>query len=414
MGETPRRRPRAWSMQFFGLLVLVLVLVSGTVAFGEDDPPPIPFPDEGLLLLQLGSGGNQFVWDKPAGADETQALDVNKCEATLDTTGDVLVTVDSIPGPPQGKLGLFDDGLGVKPKGKNANGQPCGRADGPDEGVIVALAGALADKQIIRAELDIEGKFNVTVKAELFLGPTKVKVGEDELLTGINNDSGPDSGDGDNYRWLIDEGVVFDEIRLTVDPSTPGGAFSLHGGADNTDPGPSGLHESVFYLTEVDGVVDCGEDTVTEGDAETTPEAVFTRGSNDVVKGIEDCPTLILYSLDSSSTTTAQTVGFVFDDSVFPSFYGTVTWALEPAVVPVPATAVSEGASGVLEWCDGFELDLMGDPVLDLFTGLPIPVLPTGESWCLVDQTSTLVSAGIMQVAQTIFGLSDPSFSRPR
>jgi hypothetical protein len=422
MGETPRLRRRIWTIQLIALTALVMVLATGTVALGGEGTVEI---DEGFLVLQLGPDGNQFVWDHDAdgidGDDAAQAITSQGCRASLDQSGSILASVDAfvldgsgVPDLAGADLGIFDDGLGARVQGSGGNGQPCGRADGPDEGLVVTLAGDLADMAITEAQIDIEGKFNVVVVGELYRGVTHV--GTVERATGELSDSGPDSTDGDNYRCVIDVGEPFDTIVMTVHNDTPDGAFSLHGGADGTEPGSFGITETAFELVSfADGIVACSQSTITEGDAETTPEAVFTRGANNVGKGGDpDCPTLVAYTLDSSSTPADQTVDFVFDDSVLPSWYGTVTWAPEPTVVPVPATTVTEGTSGLLEWCDGFELDVLGDPVLDPFTDAPIPVLPAGESWCLVDQSSVLVSSGVMQVTQTIYGLTDPGFSRPR
>jgi hypothetical protein len=72
-------------------------------------------------------------------------------------------------------------------------------------------------------------------------------------------------------------------------------------------------------------------------------------------------------------------------------------------VVPVPATQVDvdgDGPGGYadLEWCAG----VSGG----------IPILPSGESWCLVEQQSVLLGGGMMQVTQEVYGLTDPNWAR--
>jgi hypothetical protein len=391
---------------------LALLFVPMGLAAGQEEPVD---PDGGLLILELGPSANQFVYDPVVGATLTQQILEDGCEAELSTSGDVLVTIDTSDSTPKGVLGLFDDGLGEKGKGKNGNGQPCGRFDGPDESMTLALAGDIADKEIVLAELDIEAKFDVIVNGELYLDGSKVADAE-PLMTGTLSDSGPDSADGDNYRWIIDEGVLFDEIILSVDPATPSGAFSLHGGADGTMPGSLGLEESVFQLTDVDGVIACGESTITAGTGDTSPEATFQRGQNNVTKGDPNCLTLIEYTLEVETTANDQTVIFEFEEDEFPSWYGEFTWAPEAATMPVPATVIDEDGDGTfestLEWCDGFETDGIGDVVLDPFLGVPIPILPAGASWCVYDQSTALLVDGTIQVTQDIYGLTDPQFKR--
>ena len=81
---------------------------------------------------------------------------------------------------------------------------PCGRVDG-DKGQQLhvsltgsGLSGAIADFM----ELDIEAKGDVIVVADLYLRGDLVASGY-ELLTGTRSDSGPDSADGDNYRFRV-------------------------------------------------------------------------------------------------------------------------------------------------------------------------------------------------------------------
>ncbi len=384
------------------LAVLASVLVMGfvvgpsSVAVGQDPPEPAVL-DEGLLVLELGDVDRLVRFDAAGQEVSVQSISTQGCHVSLATD---TVLADIAPIPASSKVGLFDDGIGVFVKG---SGQPCGRVDGPDEGLVFALAGDLATKEIAFAELDIEGKFDVIVNAELYRDGAKVGDAE-PLMTGELSDSGPDSADGDNYRWIIDEGVLFDEVHFLVDASTPSGAFSLAGGADGTTPGSLGISGSAFALVETfDGIIPCGDDTFTTGDGIEEPQATFTRGDDDG-KNPDQCSELIGFNLDSSVGESDQTVTFEFDEEEFPSWFGSFTWTPEPAVTPVPATQV-DGAD--LMWCEGFD-------GIDAATGNPKPVLPAGQSWCLITQTSTLVGLDQIQVTQTIFGESDPNFIRPK
>ncbi len=383
------------------------------VAVGQTTPQAIV--DRGTLVLELGTVDRFALYDAADQLVGTQAISDQACKLSLSTADDVLVTLAAQP--TTSDVGIFADGIGVKTKGGpgGGNGQPCGRADGPNEGLTLRLAGDLGDREIARAELDVEGKFGVQVEAALYNDGGLV--GTASLQTGDQSDSGPDSADGDNYRWEIDPGadmvadVLFDEIRLTVAATTSGGAFSLEGGADGTASGSLGISGSAFALVEqFDGVIPCGDDTFTVGDGASTPQATFTRGDDDD-KNPDPCTALIGYNLDSAVGTTDQTVTFEFETEEAPSWFGTFTWTPEPAAMPVPATQVDLDGDGsadrALVWCNGFS-------GTDTATGNPLPVMPGGESWCVVTQTSTLIGSGTIQVTQTIYGETDPSFARPK
>ena len=239
------------------------------------DVLPFAPPDGGVVRLHLGAS-DYFRFDAPDGsggyvAGTAAPITVSNCVVT--TSG--VMTLGAIPAT--GKVGLVADGIGTQTKGEG-KGQPCGRADGPAEGLVVKLGSELTGKKIDFAELDVEGKFNVLVRANLYLDG--VQVGTATQGFGTRSDSGPDSGDGDNERWRLaaEGGSVFDEIRFSVDPTTPTGAFSLEGGADGTVPVPGGLGtalattDSLFHLTEGFGTLDCNDPPVSIG-GEGVPDA---------------------------------------------------------------------------------------------------------------------------------------------
>ena len=92
-------------------------------------------------------------------------------------------------------------------------------------------------------ELDIEAKGDVIVVADLYLRGDLVASGY-ELLTGTRSDSGPDSADGDNYRFRVPPAPAtsaFDAFVLRAKNNV--GSFSLSGGADGTAAEPGGLGE---------------------------------------------------------------------------------------------------------------------------------------------------------------------------
>lgn len=174
---------------------------------------------------------------------------------------------------------------------------------------------------------------------------------------------------------------------------------------------------SVWLLIEsapsFDGLLECGQSTTSVGDGDATPMATFTRGADDDSEGknSDPCSKLIGYNLDSAATSSEQTVSFEFETSEFPSWFGEFTWTSESASMPVAPTELDldgDGTSdGDLQWCVGFS-------GTDPEAMEPLPVLPSGESWCLISQSSTLVGAGEIQVTQTIYGVEDPNFIRPK
>lgn len=396
------RSKRTTFALFAGVLMMSFVVSPTGIAVGQS---PVVV-ERGVLVIELGAVDRLAQYDTGGALVASQSITTQGCRASLGAAAD-LATLEALPAGSD--LGLFADGIGVQTAGPGGgNGQPCGRVDGPNEGLVWALGGDLAGLDVSRAELDIEGKFNADVVATLFDDGTQVA--SVVLGTGERSDSGPDSGDGDNYRWTIDPGadgvddVVFDEAVFTVSTETPSGAFSLEGGADGTEAGSLGISGSAFKLvTTFDGIVDCGDDTLTAGNGSTEAAATFTRGDDDAVKG-GGCTQLIGYNLDSTATADDQTVTFEFETEEAPSWFGTITWAPEEAQVPVPPTEV-DGEH--LEWCDGFD-------GTDDATQLPKPVLPGDDEWCLVSQESEVFGPGEIQVTQTIYGESDPGFIRPK
>jgi hypothetical protein len=353
-------------------------------------------PEVGVLRLHLGAT-DYFRFDPTGGpAGSPAPITVSSCVASA--TG--LVTLSLPAGSPsQSAVGFFGDSLGVKARGEGS-GQPCGRIDGTSQTLILALTGpTVGTYEIDYAELDVEGKFNGTAKAVMYLDGTIV--GTETLGTGTGSDSGPDSGDGDNYRWLLatDSGVPFDEVRLTVDAATPGGAVSLEGGADGTAPGPLGVSlanttDSLFHLVDIDGVLDCG-DTASETEAGDA-SAVLDRDEN--IGGAPCVPIPYVLRSGNDNVELLKDLG----DQTAAQFSITITWQPEPAVNPLPASTIDYDGDGpstahTVEWCDG---------------SAAAPVLPSGELWCLTNQSATLVGGGNVQVIETYYGAGDPVWLR--
>jgi hypothetical protein len=356
--------------------------------------------DGGVVRLHLGKS-DYFRFDAPDGAGgytpgTPARISVSRCIAT--TSGVMAVQV----GPAKGRLGLVDDGLGVKVDGEG-EGRRCGQVNGTGQSLSLTLTGPLSGVVMDRAELDIEAKFDATVRAELFQGSQLV--GVETLDTDVSSDSGPDSGARDNQRWVIpapaSTPVLFDRLLLRVDPSTPKGAFSLGGGSEGTPPARGGLGEtlhtsdSLFHLVRVDGTLDCG-DQVSTDDA-GVPSATVERLDN-LEGSPEDCEP-VFFALDSTLEGEKQVVTLGKDlgaqARLQPAFTWTIRWLPEAATYPVARTTQIDTGSGPepAVWCGGTP---------------DAPELPRGERWCLSNQTVVPAGAKLIQVTERFYGAGDP------
>jgi hypothetical protein len=361
-------------------------------------------PDGGVVRLHLGPS-DFFRFDAPDGSGgytpgTPAPISVDECAAT--TSGVMAVQV----GPTSGQLGLVADGLGVRVGGEG-QGQRCGQVNGTGQSLSLTLTGPLAGMFMDRAELDIEGKFDATVRAELYRGSELV--GVETLDTGVLSDSGPDSGTDDNYRWVIPAPdaapVLFDRLLLRVDPSTPSGGFSLAGGAEGTAPAPGGLGEtlgtsdSLFHLVGADGVLGCGDQASTG--APGAPSATVERLDN--LEGDPDDCVPVVFALDSGVEGETQFV-FLGKDltaqaDLRPQFTMTIGWLPEAATYPVVRMTRIDTGSGPepVVWCGGTPA---------------APELPPGELWCLSSQNVVPAGAGLIQVTESFYGVNDPRVIR--
>jgi hypothetical protein len=378
-----------------GAVAVGTALLPGAVASGSNGSSTA-IEGGGVLQLHFGNDGQYVKFQPPSGTGQQptqQAITEKKCVATMPS----LLNITPQPAPPAGALGLFDNGLGVNVAGEGS-GTPCGRVDGPSQALTLSLGGPLAGKLVSFAELDIEGKFNVTVLAQAYQG--NAPVGSVQLKTGTSSDSGPDSADGDNYRWRIEPAKPFDTLVLSVDPTTPNGAFSLEGGGDGTAPGPLGTalgtKDSLFQLSDFTGVLDCGQTAPTVGGS-GSPAATLARGQNASCQKIP-------YALRTADDGHEQSVLLdkVLGNQAGANFTLTIAWDPESASNPLPATKIDyDGPAGnppqAAFWCGGT-------------TAAPVSV--PGQAWCLTSQQASLVGGGKVQLTERYFGFGDPRWAR--
>ena len=379
----------------FALLAGAMVLPQ-TFATGDTAET---FGSSGILRLHLGAQ-DYLRFDPSNGADPTQTnISSSACKVSLSNGS--LVALTHTPTSSGAAVGLKDDGLGVKVVSEGS-GTPCGQVNGTSQALTISLAGILGSKVIDRAELDVEFKFNAKVKADMYLDGGLVGT---RTFDCTKSDCGPDSGSGDNFRLQVTD-LVFDAIRLSVDPSTPSGAFSLEGGADGTTPGVVGStlatdkNDSIFRISGAEGTLTCGGQA-TETGASGEPDATLQRAN------ATGCNGAILYSLDSSADEDSQDVHFLKDISDHPddSFFVKIDWETETATYPLTDTLVDEGNGFYTpDWCDGTYLS----PALSAGS------VADGEHWCVRKETAESAGTGQVHRITEYYGVGDPLFTLPK
>lgn len=395
----------------------------GAVAVISDNgSPPVTQP-HGVLRLHLGADANRFSYEPLSGqATGPQSISINnKCIVSLETTPDRFAALSAIGGisaeTPDGvaaDVGFAPYGIGAKySEGK---GTSCGRVDA-DQSLTLSLAGSLAGKAITEAQLDIEGKFDVVVQADLYRSGQYIDT--ISLEDPAFSDNGPDAGLKDNVRWLIQTDLLastpaipepFDAMVLT--PMGGVGSFSLEGGADGTPPvgtapAPDGTplidetSDSLFAISTFYGdQLDCDEQITSSGEGIT-----FTITRINTGLCTEDVPYDVTFSRDGTN----QTVNLLKDESVVDGqsaeFLVKIVWAPEPAVTPIPATLITVPGfpETEAEWCNPGPALWDTDP----------PFFP----WCLTAQSAVIVGSqtapdNLMQVTDDYYGKLDPAFSR--
>ncbi len=349
------------------------------------------FPGDGGVI-RLHTGQDDYVRVDPAGAatGTPQPLSATRCELSAP-----LPSALTFAATGRSSVGFIQDAIGLRARGEG-QGTSCGQVNGSGEALVVSTPGKAMDF----AELDIEGKFGATVVAALYRGTELVTT---QTLASGGPDSGPDSSDGDNFRWRVGTPVgstatvYFDQIRLSVSPSTPDGAFSLEGGADGTAPEPGGLgstlatSDSLFHYVSIDGFLTCGGAPTVEGDGTSVPMASIRLLASE---GCESLPYNLEVGVDGNGWNTVTFEKAADGDE---RFSATLTWTPEEAAYPVSPTKIDYGLGDgphLLQWCS--------------VDGNGTPTAPEGEPWCLTSHTSTLLPSGEMQVVETLLGSGDP------
>lgn len=401
-------------------VVTTMVLIQPQQAVGQTSTVG-GLQDGGVLRLRLGPT-DHFKWQPTAGSDTdavTQSISPSGSCGLTPTSG-ALVGLSATGG----SVGFVSDGIGVKGRGEGS-GQPCGRVDA-DQTLSLELGTGLTNKAVDFAELDIEGKFDAAFTIQASLGGSPV--GSASYAT-TGADSGPDSGDGDNFRVRFPKTgtLLFDKLTFSV----TSGAISLEGGADGTEPcdstlaseclasgslgetidGGSPTTDSLFHLVKFDGLLDCNDPAVNEpSGAADEPSITLVRLDN--IGGASCTP--IPYDLE---TLTGQVD--ILKDLLGQKaqFRAVITWPAREETYPLQASTIDyDGPGGddpvQLEWClaDGTR-DFNGDEEPDDPDGFPDP--PAGHFYCLEKQEATDgLTTGLVTVTETLYGQLDPSVRR--
>ena len=271
MTDYPRRRILAAALA----ATAALATLPGDLS-AEPNPEPVEVL-EGYVAFEVGPDGPRFArYDADGGLVAGTAVDLSLggCRVQNRAALGALLAITTAPADPD--MFLVDNGLGFRTTNGNCS-QSNGRVSDGETLVITAGPGL----EFIRADLDIEGKFNADLRYSV--GDAPVAVGDLEHLVDLQSDAGdngPDSGANDNTMVSITADQPF--TTITLSPTSPDrrGQISLENGGDSADPDS---RESRFYLGRTyDYGIDCdGPPVVVAGpDGATIESVTFLRGLN--------------------------------------------------------------------------------------------------------------------------------------
>lgn len=400
----------------FALLValaaLAAVLVPGGLAVGTEESPITGDPS--LVFLQLG-GVDQVVFE-----DDVQGIvGSNNCTAVSFAASPSLLSLN----PSGGDLGFVKDSFGVRSNG-DGNGEPCGRVEADDaEAISVTLGSDLSSYSMSAIDVDLELKFGAMIDVS-FLHEGQM-VATDTFDPATPSDDGPDSADGDNYRYFNRPGVLFDEVVFT--PTS--GSLSLEGGSDGTEDGSLAANNfSQFEVVKAfDGEITCG-DVETIGDPESDPvfgditvHSMDTEGSGqwlvepdcilkpfnaDVdVDSLAFVPELEGTQARYTIEVTAKDQAITVDEN------GQIT-SLEAVYNPEGDLSFPPETTRPLLACEGQpNLDIGSTAYVAFWTQTDVGLLPVGESSCFYSASVTPTGQDIGTESWGIYFEDDPSWA---
>jgi hypothetical protein len=411
-----KKNPRSIAL---GVVIAVgAVLLPASFAAGSHGETLVDGSEPSVVLLTLGSQ-DHVKWE---GLTQGITTRRNDCLAVSFAESPQLLVVSAIGG----QLGEVRDGLGVAGP-QDGSGEPCGRVS-PGQAISVALGSRLDDYLMTAIDVDLELKFSAAVDVT-YLHAGQV-VATDVFSPTSGPDDGPDSKDGDNYRYFHrpmngSDQVYFDEVTLAA----ISGAFSLEGGADlatNTEPNafgqldPTSKSSQFEIVPTFDGEITCGDVVVV--DNEDVPgvvgEVTLHSVQTDDVWATDDCPPkpyndgvtfdTISFVPDLSGTTARYTIVITLEEQEITGSAGQITslfMLYDPEGNPDPGEP--------LEACEGQpHLDTEGDPngYAEFWTQEDVGLLPAGETACYYAASVMPSGPGVGTEVWGIYFEDDPSF----
>jgi hypothetical protein len=398
-------------------------------AVGEDTV----FGDAGTLRLQMNDTDlDRLVYDPLASGepDLTQALSQTNCRLSTDNSLMSFVGSSSFP-IKKPAAGLRDHRIGVVQLLEQH--ELCARIDGIiGQKLTLGLSGALAEREIGYAEIDLGFKHNGSAILELRNGgPSGAVVGTVTVTcSGPAPDCGPDSGGDDNRRvilWIDPEdnpgagqwqafqvAGVFDTIVIKPGSKSLKSSISLEAGFYGSPAGPLGTAlgtgDTLFKIVEpFDGEIDC-EATVTLGGGAATQQ--ITRGSN-TDGGCDGAKGPLAFNFESGVEGDELFVDFMIQptgDGTMAQFLEVITWNF-----PSPPASGQhrtlfyddpdpEGAERrEMPWC-------VVDPRVEggLPPGTPATnPLPAGHTSCLIESNSRVTTSGTFVSVDVVYNVAD-------
>ncbi|RXZ50192.1 hypothetical protein [Agromyces binzhouensis] len=367
------------------------------------------------LRLHLGSDGTRFVYSND-GDPITQTIAAQKnCRITVN--GPLAAISGSDQGP-----GMKDGSIGIKTGG--STGVPCSRVDATEE-LTVSLEG-VPDAVFASLDLEFKGAVQVDVivsKAGTEVDTFQVRAGggivpgegvdgsatapytatatSAEPIANCRNasDAGPDAGPLDNCYLTIEPSASFDAV--TFHPVS--GEVSLEGSSDfGDDP----AFDTIFTLEGFTGELGCTPENSTATIDQGTVYGTFTRLEN--TDG-SDC---VLKPYTLTADVGAGTLSFVPVDVDPPqpaAYSGTVKFAPQNSSNPFTShLEYDQDDDGPLDfvympWCTG---DPFATP--DSPGSIDTSVIPSGHTWCIVSEGTTIYSATQTRTAWDVVGIGDP------
>lgn len=261
MGKSGRTR---------GALMAGALAIGGAVAFSAAAPQAAaeitpPYNEAGVVRLHLSGTAGTVTWEVGGDVVAKQYISSTRCKVNV--TGDRLLTFT----PSTADVGVVNSGLGVRTK-NNCNTDTGRIVVG--QSLTVSLGADFAGPVgIVKAELDIEGKFGAQLSATVdgtALSPIPLTT---------SSDNGPDSGPGDNSRQTIVPPASVGPFRsITLQPTV--GAISLEGGGDYS--ATAGANDTLFFVdSEWADDLDCLETRPAALIGGSALEASVTRLDNE-------------------------------------------------------------------------------------------------------------------------------------